>query len=208
MSDYIYSDTLNTLSTLKEGDRLQFGVYPQGADGELLPLWWKVLAVEDGKALLITEVIVDSVRYHNSRAEVTWESCFLRGWLNGGFLEQSFTDSERSRIAETVIETPGNAEWDTAGGNPAKDRIFLLSEEESQRYFRNDADRRAIVSAFARSRGSYASTSGHYGTWRLRTPGAHGHLVLVVSAGGSIDDIGGEVFDRFFGNRPAMWVIL
>ena len=48
------------------GGKVQFGQYPQGANGEVQPLMWRVLAVENGRALLITDKLIDYVKYNES----------------------------------------------------------------------------------------------------------------------------------------------
>ncbi len=41
---------------------ITFGNYKQGADGEVQPVEWRVLAVKNGKALVISEKLLDCVR--------------------------------------------------------------------------------------------------------------------------------------------------
>jgi len=58
------------------------------AVGDIIPFgqWdWRVLAVENGKALLITQDVIELRSYHNEKVDVTWETCELRAYLNGAF---------------------------------------------------------------------------------------------------------------------------
>ena len=51
-----------------------FGNYPQGASGEIQALEWRVPAVEDSKALVISEKLLDCVYYNERDTSVTWET--------------------------------------------------------------------------------------------------------------------------------------
>jgi hypothetical protein len=46
------------IGSLKIGEEVRFGKYPQGAKGEVEPLYWRVLAVENGRVLLITKKLI------------------------------------------------------------------------------------------------------------------------------------------------------
>nr|AGS53994.1 hypothetical protein [uncultured bacterium contig00088] len=59
------------------------------------PYEWRVLAVEDGTALLITEPII-SRRMFDTDTNV-WEHSGIRSYLNGDFLN-SFSAGERERM--------------------------------------------------------------------------------------------------------------
>jgi len=119
------------------------------------PYDWLVLERKDGRALLITEGIIERGPYHSKREGITWEGCDLRRYLNGAFLNK-FEEGDKERIAELtnvnadnpwfpvmsgeVNTTPGAdgtriQARDAKGGNPTQDKIFLLSIEEVCRYF-------------------------------------------------------------------------
>ena len=93
---------------LRVGSTIDFGEYPQGENGEKMPLKWRVLKVEDGKALLITDRLVECMQYHNRGEFITWNDCSLREWLNAshGFMGTAFTLKERSRIIESHVQNP------------------------------------------------------------------------------------------------------
>ncbi len=87
--------SLSELGTVSVGDYFTFGSYPQGANGEVQLIEWRVLAVEDGKALVISEKLLDSLPYYNGIFSVTWETCQLRNWMNNDFLNKSFSSTEQ-----------------------------------------------------------------------------------------------------------------
>lgn len=121
--------------SLKAGDIITFGSYPQEADGTVKPIEWQVLAVEDGKALIISLYGLDAKRYNEEYKDVTWETCTLRTWLNEDFYQMAFKASEQKRIAETLVINKDNPTFGTTGGNDTRDKIFLLSLEETLEYF-------------------------------------------------------------------------
>ena len=102
---------------------------------------WRVLDVQDGKALIITEDIVEWRPYNIDYTAVTWETCSLRKYLNGEFLKR-FTQENQDKIIETKIENPDNLWYGTPGGNSTLDKIFLLSIDEADRYFGDSGDYR------------------------------------------------------------------
>ena len=135
---------------LQVGDTFRFGQYPQGANGKVQPIEWRVLTVENGRALVISEKLLDCVKYNEGYTDVTWETCTLRKWMNGEFLNKAFSSSEQSKIATVTNQNPDNPEYGTQGGNATQDRIFALSIEEANQYFRNDGDRMAAPTVYPR----------------------------------------------------------
>ncbi|MDR0474164.1 MAG: DUF6273 domain-containing protein, partial [Treponema sp.] len=49
---------------------------------------WRVLDVQGGEALIITEEVIEQRKYNNVYKDVSWETCDLRKYLNGGFLRK------------------------------------------------------------------------------------------------------------------------
>ena len=65
---------------------------------------WRVLAIQDDKALILSEKILAARQYHSNRnIDVTWENSDIRGWLNGDFCNETFTEKERIQIAELTL---------------------------------------------------------------------------------------------------------
>ena len=131
-------DTITTIPVieqdLKPGARFMFG-----KSGTI----WRVLNVDTEKMtmLVITETIIDERKYHDKYESVTWEKCTLRKWLNDSFYKSEFTEEEREAIVESEVGNPDNAKYKTKGGSPTKDKVFLLSIDEAEKYFENDQDR-------------------------------------------------------------------
>lgn len=203
------STAVNTLA-LRKGDRnVEFGRYPQGSKGEEEPLRWRVLAVDEKakRALLITEKVIDCRSYHGTYKRVTWAACDLRKWLNEKFLETAFTEAERKRIAPAENENPANKAYGTAGGRSTKEKVFLLSIDEAERFFRSDGDRAAEATDFAGKQG-VLTRDDRMGWWWLRSPGGYSDYAACVRPGGGVYDIGSIVYYVHVGVRPALWLNL
>ena len=200
---------------LRKGDKYEFGHYPMERDGKDEPLVWRVLDVDIKKrrALLITENLIDCRKYHEKSKDVTWEGCDLRKWLNGEFMDRAFDEKELRKIAVTSIMSSDNTEYATKGARATKDKLFVLSIDEAEKYFRDDMDRRAAVTPYAESHGSFRSN--FYSTadgqptswWWLRSPGYYYSVSIVYYFGGVHSD-GSIVNNDYVSVRPALWLNL
>jgi serine/threonine protein kinase len=174
------------------GQRVEFGTW----NGE--PITWRVLAIEDGRALVISEYVLEQRPYNDGEeknAEITWEESTLRQYLNGEFLQASFSVDEQSYIVTVTNENPDNPASGTDGGNATKDRAFLLSIEEAEKYFTGNSDRVAD------------DLQGQALWWLLRSPGTAGVYAARVNSDGAVD-IGGYGVRVVDGVRPALWLNL
>lgn len=221
---------------LQVGDIITFGSYPQEADGTVKPIEWQVLAVEDGKALIISLYGLDAIRYNEKNEDVSWETCTLRAWLNGEFYQTAFQVSEQKKIAETLVINKDNPTYGTPGGNDTWDKIFLLSLEETLQYFeltKNSGEYDKWVycygdqvccrpTDYAISRGAwqykwsssdseeYRKYDGDAGLW-LRSPGGVSSSAANVGLGGMVygggmGSDGSDVDSNHVSVRPALWI--
>lgn len=91
---------------------------------------WRVLSVNNDKALILSDQILDCQRYFDGFENTTWEDSIIREWLNHEFLNNAFSEAEQKAVIETKIENKDNQFDKTVGGNATNDKIFLLSLEE------------------------------------------------------------------------------
>ncbi len=172
-----------------ECSALQFGRYYQEADSqEMSPVEWLVLDETDDALLLITARCIDEIPYNERRANVKWDDCSLREWLNGEFLRTAFTSTERSAIITSGL--PG--------------KVFALSREEVIKYMPEEADRQCTPTAYSRSRVTYINGNGLC-AWRTRTPAGNSQAVY-LSSYGTFGNRPHYVDDNVIGVRPALWV--
>ena len=106
------------LEEVAVGDVIEFGRYEQDGDktnGEEA-IEWRVLAVEDGKALIISEYALDAKPYNTEFVAITWEGCTLRNWLNDDFYKAAFSEKEQEWITLTQVINEDNPDHNTEGG--------------------------------------------------------------------------------------------
>ena len=190
---------------MQVGGKVPFGQYPQGANGEVQPLVWRVLAVENGRALLITDKLIDYVKYNESLTNVTWETCTLRKWMNNDFISKAFSSDQQAQIATVTNQNSNNPEYGTKGGKPTQDKIFALSIEEANRYFSSNSDRKAYTTDYAHKRGSDSDDRSDW--WWLRSPGRSGIDAAYVYNYG-LNPYGSSVDSSQVAVRPAFWLNL
>ena len=174
---------LAKLNDLKVGDTFFYGSH----NGHRIS--WKVLKVQDRKALVITTKNICDMPYHQIFGDITWSECTLRKWLNEDFIKGDFTQAERARILPCKLNNDNNLEYKTPGGASTTDEVFLLSINEAKTIFADDQER---------------SNSSR---WWLRSPGGKPNFAAYVDHDGEVRTEGHFVFiDLLGGVRPAIWL--
>ncbi len=198
---------------LNVGDTLVFGTYEQDNDttNGKEDIEWLVLTKENNKILVVSDKALDCKPYNQSRDYVTWETCSLRNWLNNDFINAAFTAEERAMIPTVTVSADMNPEYNTNPGNATKDRVFLLSIVETEKYFTSDEARKCVPTEYAISNGAYTSDSYTKGgkvtcCWWLRSPGNSQSYAAYVLAGGSVYGYGHRVNNDYTSVRPALWI--
>lgn len=208
------------------GNHVYYGTYPQSAVGnDSAPIEWLVLDYDNkkSKVLLISCYGLDCKQYNNRKENVTWETCSLRAWLNGPFLNKAFSKMERGAILTTSVDNSRIeccSEWSTSGGNITQDEVFLLSCAEASRYFKeqsnnvSDTDKnvqlRVALTAYTRLQGAYENPNfktvdgAASAYWWLRSPGRCPDRAAYVSTDGSLCSY--DVNDYDISVRPAFWL--
>lgn len=208
-------ETVDEINSLQIGDIYIFGTYEQDNDvsNGKEEIEWQVLAKEDNKALIISKYALDCVQYNSEWEDVTWETCTLRKWLNETFINSAFNSDEQALIPETNVSADTNPKYSTNPGNATKDKIFLLSISEVNKYFSSDEERVCTVTDYAKAQGAYTSdnhTVDGKGAcwWWLRSPGYSQRYAADVYSGSSVDCYGDLVNYGRDSVRPALWITL
>ena len=150
------------LNDFKVGNIVTFGNYAG-------PIEWQVLEVKDNKALLLSKHILFRTAYDINHSG-KWKTSSLRQYLNGEFYENCFTQSEKNAIITSNIKV---------NSGDTKDRIYLLSVDEVNKYFKNDQERIAVSLDRCKS------------GWWLRCRGCDDYDAAVyVGNGGVVDAYG------------------
>lgn len=150
---------------------------------------WIVLERIGNKAFILAKDIVARRVYHEELIDITWEKCSLRTWLNGKFLQENFLEEEKKKIEVIQVKNIGNLEYRTRGGKDTQDKVFCLSIEEVEKYFKEDE----------------AKTTG---SWWLRSAGFYPKFAACVNKYGRIYRDGRNVNHKTIGVRPAIWINL
>ena len=189
------------------GNTVTFGVYEQ--DNDLKngpePLQWKVLKKTGKRVLLFSEKIIDARAFHDTYGPTRWRVSNMRTWLNGDFMQTAFTEAEQKLIPQVELPDSGNDYYGVDPGVETVDRVFLLSADEMNAYFRTDPSRKAQPTEYAKARGFSRNPDGW---WWLRNPGEDASHASLVYKSGNIYLLGERVTRDYIGVRPALWVEL
>lgn len=198
------------------------------------PIEWVILDREEDRILVISRYVLDCLHYDEEYKPVTWETCTLRAWLNGEFLNTAFDLDEMSLIQITHVAADPNPEFSVDPGNDTEDRIFLLSIPEAERYFHpvsipaphgssvQEAERyfhtystlwcKPTAFAAPKSNVDFDFSQNEAVGWWFRTPGLSSASAAMADRLGMIDTWGKlvncEGGIRTPGVRPAMWIDL
>lgn len=158
MSKPLDAGNVEALKNAQVGDIVSFGAfecddfYFNGPE----PVSWRVLAIEEGKMLLITEYGIEHCKFieindskkdeNGDWSRILWENSTLREQLNGDdYYGKMFTDAEKALILDTTVANPEyNSFWanryswmnpSAAAGNDTVDKLFCLDIDEVNTYF-------------------------------------------------------------------------
>ena len=191
------------------GETVYFGSYEQDnntANG-MEDIEWIVLAKEGKKVLVISKYALDCQKYNSTDTEVTWETCSLRKWLNGTFLNAAFRSAEQNSIVSSTVTADKNPSYSTSPGKKTIDKVLLLSITEVNKYFSSNNARQCRGTAYCNAQGAIKASNGKCWWW-LRSPGDDSNYAAVVSSGGSVDNCGFGVDYNRIAVRPALWIDL
>ena len=197
------------------GDIINYGSYEQDnniSNGEE-DIEWRVLIKENNRVLVISDKALDCQPYNYTYSAVTWETCTLRKWLNDDFFNFAFTDAEKKCIPIVTVSADKNPKYSTYSGKITKDKIFLLSTKEAEKYFVDDEERKCIPTDYAIAQGVYTSdnhTIKAVGTcyWWLRSLGSIQSCATLVYDDGVFSERGYDVDRSCSAVRPAMWITI
>lgn len=174
--------------------QVSFGRYIKEQDAAWEPIIWRVLTVEEDTALLLAEENIDACAFCEGDGDGSWENSHIRDWLNGYFLENSFTQKEREAIETSFIVTKENPDYGTYDGNETFDKVFLLSVDEvmNPNYgfsSKKEGDtgrcsQNTPYTAIGGTDGDKMRSAGMADYWWLRTPGVDdGKSAIVTDTG-------------------------
>ena len=207
--DKLIDIQITEFQNIKIGGVIKFGEYEQddNTTNGKEEIEWIVLEIKDGKALVISKYALDKKTYNTSDTGVTWETCTLRKWLNNDFINEAFSAYENAMIPTVMVSADKNPEYYTNQGNSTQDKVFLLSIQEANQYFKNDDERCSKPSKTAKSNGVGMNDNGNC-RWWLRSSGYFQFTAAFVRFDGGVYEHGSGVCNDDFGVRPALWINL
>lgn len=208
-----FADT-SIRKTSHKGDILTFGQYLQ-KDGIISPIEWIILDETKEAYMLISKYALDVVGYCDSQYEygniesLIWENSFLKKWLNESFYQTAFTEVEQKEIVSKRIVTIDGKEEKFYLNN-----VYILSAEEVEKYLPSAAQRQAIPTSYAISKGArmgWSLETEKYTSWWLlpHVENTRGEPYRVdypqaVFQGGEIQYHSRNIYHNDFTVRPAI----
>ncbi len=192
----------------EEMPSVYLGTFPQGKDGEEMPLEWDVLLCEQNFVHLVTKHVIKQMKYADELVDTPWKNSKIRHWLNSEFYENAFNDEEKAIIIEKELANPGCPAYKTPGSDNTRDKVFLPSITEVKNYSKYDMDRIATPTEYAKNNGLFVSveTGGSY--WWLRNNGGNMYNASIVNFNGYVFEYGFYIVDERYGVRPNIWIRL
>ena len=204
----IYGEEVwNKIKSVNVGDIYKFGSYEQDnnkSNGQE-EIEWVVLEKDVNKILVISKYALDSKPYNESDANVTWETCTLRKWLNSSFINAAFSADEKAMIPTVTVSADKNPKYNTNPGNATQDQVFLLSITDANKYFNADSARQCKPTDYAVANGAYESNGGNC-YWWSRTLGFGQECAVSVDYYGIFQH--GDLIYNSNGIRPALWIAI
>lgn len=97
---------------------------------------------------------------------------------------------------------------DTYQGNDTEDKIFLLSVNDVEKYFKIDDDRKCMPTIVAVDNGCLKHEKNGQCYWWLRSLGSISYYATLVDSLGSVDYNGSNIYSTDVSVRPALWLNL
>lgn len=198
----VYHETIKASDV---GEIVKLGSYEQDdnqSNGKE-EIEWIVLSKENDMTLLISRYALDCKKYHYTYGDSTWEISDLRKWINTDFFNNAFGDSEQKMLQSITLRNNDNSEYGVDGGNDTKDKVFILSVEEIEKYFSSETERVCMPTQYAIEKGAGRSDNGTC-CWWLRSPGSQQGCAMRITTYG--DYTNNYWVGNFETVRPAIWV--
>ena len=169
------------IDNAKIGDTIYFGDYEQDGDNDngKEMIEWIVLDEQEGSILVISRYGLEAQAFNSDSDEVYWENSSLRSWLNGRFPDNAFSREAPSDVLQTTLINykypPQEDENEDVNElileeYETRDRLFLLSTQELEQYFPEEASRICEATYYAIENGVAASADNTC-SWWLRSAG-------------------------------------
>ena len=182
------------------------------------PIEWEIKSEDNGKVLIVSNMILDSQCFYPSLASYTFEHNNGAGWannyefsnirklLNDTFYNLAFNSSQKTKIETTLVDNSVSSTGQVKNNyicNDTNDKLFLLSYEECSKYYLSTE---TSGTDYAKIQGLPTSNS-----WMLRSPVYTTGTYIYAGNGSYYDDyskIDSWNVSSYCGIRPACWITL
>ena len=192
---------------------------------------WNILKTENGKALIVSDMLLDSQDYYTrqprdrsgatdyqgiSTTDIVYSNNYMyshiRSWLNEIFYKTAFSTLEKEIIETTEVDNSVSSTGYSSNKyvcSNTSDKMFLLSWKEAEAYYSSNSERQAKGTDYAKSQGFYIVSGDSY--YWLRSPSYYfDDCSRNVGYDGDIDSV--NIYDYVsstcYGVRPVCWVNL
>jgi len=195
----------------KAGSYVGFGTYEQGITNseKSEPIVWRILTVENGRALIVSEYGLATRMYHYNDVKAPSEGADWREWQA---YREAMDNPPPISWDTSTLKTFLNGEFKTAAfAQPELDLIdgdvFCLSIEEANRFFKSDDDRKCYPTTRIAEKNKISMRSSADNWWLRNETGVKS--AAFVSNSGSIVATGDKMPSSATEGhlvRPAIWV--
>lgn len=129
----IFFPNVGDSDALVVGDTVILGSYEQDGDSSngKENISWTVESIDDGKALLLSDVCLYAMPYNSGGTDNSWRNSDLRKWLNNDFYKSAFSSDELGIVCEKTIITQGEGFNGKSGKSEiTTDKVFVPDSSE------------------------------------------------------------------------------
>ncbi len=182
---------------------------------------WTILEEEGGKALLLSDIVLDSQDYYqlNNANQIARDDEYgysnnyklsrIRQWLNNDFYNTAFSDIEKAIVLTAEVDNSVESTNETVNQYVCantNDKVFLLSSYDVITYFQDNGARQTSGSDYAKAQGLYCD-AGCF--WWTRSPSRYNPRgARCVGEDGNVDYESYFVYLTYEGVRPACYISL
>lgn len=209
-------------ATVNVGDEVTFGTF------EGNPILWDVLDKDDESVFLISHYVLTHKTYdelgkgQDRTAPTNWKKSTLRKYLNGEFLDTSFTVDEQASILTVKVTNTSSEELyktyfpeekfakNRKQCGPTKDKIYCMGWEEFINYYgieiNDNVERPEKGTQFSYNAVTTGTDMEENECWWLRSAGRDGQFVTNVYQDGRVSYANAYVNN--YGVRPVLRVCI